>query len=220
MNDWDARIDAEGSGFKTEPIGRSLSERLRAPLTSTSLDRWALARIQGTVRPRRFDSRYGTGSSCRAPVHPPVATIVFKNRRALFSWVWDPELNFGEAYMFGAVEIRGDLVALLEAIYRAWGTTKRRPWWLWQQSNDVHAARENVHHHYDLGNEFYRLWLDREMVYTCAYFPTPDATLEEAPRSRRWISSAGSCGSSPASAWSRRDAAGARWRCSWRGTTA
>src|SRR5262249_41376116 len=32
----------------------------------------------------------------------------------------------------------------------------------------------------DLGNDFYRLWLDREMVYTCAYFPTPDATLEQA----------------------------------------
>ena len=69
---------------------------------------------------------------------------------------------------------------LLEAIYRAWGTTKRRPWWLWQQSNDVHSAKENVHHHYDLGNNFYRLWLDRDMVYTCAYFPTPDATLEAA----------------------------------------
>ncbi len=180
MNDWDARIDAEGSGFKTEPIGRSLSERLRAPLTSTSLDRWALSRIQGTVRSAPIGFALWDGFELRAPVHPPVATIVFKNRQALFGWVWDPELNFGEAFMSGGVEIRGDLVALLEAIYRAWGTTKRRPWWLWQQSNDVHSAKENVHHHYDLGNNFYRLWLDRDMVYTCAYFPTPDATLEAA----------------------------------------
>ena len=57
---------------------------------------------------------------------------------------------------------------------------RRGQWWLWQRSNDVRAARENVHRHYDLGNDFYRLWLDREMVYTCAYFPTPDASLEEA----------------------------------------
>ena len=120
------------------------------------------------------------GFELPAPVHPPVATIVFNNRQALLGWVWDPELNFGEAFMSGGVEIRGDLVALLEAIYRAWGTTKRRPWWLWQESNDVHAAKENVHHHYDLGNNFYRLWLDRDMVYTCAYFPTPDASLEAA----------------------------------------
>ena len=180
MNDWDARIDAESGGFKAEPIGPSLAERLRAPLTSTSLDRWALARIQGTVRsaPRGF--ALWDGFELPAPVHPPVATIVFNNRQALLGWVWDPELNFGEAFMSGGVEIRGDLVALLEAIYRAWGTTKRRPWWLWQESNDVHAAKENVHHHYDLGNNFYRLWLDRDMVYTCAYFTTPDASLEAA----------------------------------------
>src|SRR5205823_7761265 len=50
--------------------------------------------------------------------------------------------------------------------------------------NTVRAAKENVHRHYDLGNEFYRLWLDREMVYTCAYFPTPDCPLEQAQVSK------------------------------------
>jgi cyclopropane-fatty-acyl-phospholipid synthase len=110
----------------------------------------------------------------------PAGTIVFKNRRALLSWVWDPDLNFGETYMFGAVDLRGDLVAMLSEIYRALGPSTPRPWWLWPRSNDVHAARENVHRHYDLGNEFYRLWLDREMAYTCAYFPTAAATLESA----------------------------------------
>jgi cyclopropane-fatty-acyl-phospholipid synthase len=180
VNDWDARIDAESGGFKAEPIGPALAERLRAPLASTSLDRWALARIQGTVRSAPIGFALWDGFELPAPVHPPVATIVFNNRQALLGWVWDPELNFGEAFMSGGVEIRGDLVALLEAIYRAWGTTKRRPWWLWQESNDVHAAKENVHHHYDLGNNFYRLWLDRDMVYTCAYFRTPDASLEAA----------------------------------------
>ena len=108
-----------------------------------------------------------------------MATIVFKNRRALFSWVWDPDLNFGEAYMCGAVEIRGDLLRMLEVTYRALAT-KPRPWWLWQRSNSVSAAKENVRQHYDLGNDFYRLWLDRDMAYTCAYFPTPDCSLEEA----------------------------------------
>jgi cyclopropane-fatty-acyl-phospholipid synthase len=64
-------------------------------------------------------------------------------------------------------------------VYRVSDSTPR-PWWLWRQSNSLRAARENVHHHYDLGNEFYRIWLDREMLYTCAYFPTPDYTLEDA----------------------------------------
>jgi cyclopropane-fatty-acyl-phospholipid synthase len=82
--------------------------------------------------------------------------------------------------MFGAVDIRGDLAALLEAIYRARPRGAARLPWLRRQTNDLRASRENVHGHYDLGNHFYRLWLDRELVYTCAYFPEPDATLEAA----------------------------------------
>ncbi len=109
-----------------------------------------------------------------------MATILIKNRPALFKWLWNPDLNFGEGYMSGAVEVRGDLVEMLEAVYRAMGDAVPRPWWLPAPSNGVHASRENVHHHYDLGNEFYRLWLDREMVYTCAYFQTPAQSLEDA----------------------------------------
>lgn len=120
------------------------------------------------------------GFELPSPAGPAVATIQFQTRSALLGWMWDPELNFGEAYMSGAVDIRGDLVALLEAIYRALGSATHRPWWLWQKSNDARAAKENVHHHYDLGNAFYQLWLDREMLYTCAYFPTRDTTLENA----------------------------------------
>ena len=147
---------------------------------STRLDRWALTRIQRTVQSAPIRFMLWDGFELPPRAGRAVASIVFKNRPALLSWVWDPELNFGEAYTSGAVEVRGDLLTVLEAIYRALAGPKPRPWWLWQKSNDARAARENVHHHYDLGNEFYRLWLDREMVYTCAYFPTPDATLEDA----------------------------------------
>jgi len=151
-----------------------------AQLASTTLDRWALQRIQRSVSSAPIHFMLWDGFELPSLAGPPLATILFRNRPALLSWVWDAELNFGEAYMSGAVEIWGDLFRLLEEIYRAFGPSKHRPWWLWQQSNDARAARENVHHHYDLGNDFYRLWLDREMLYTCAYFPTPDAALEDA----------------------------------------
>src|SRR4029077_10967139 len=150
------------------------------PLTSTPIDRWAIARIQRTVASAPIRFVLWDGYELPTQTDPPVATVTIKNRRALFSWLWDPALNFGEAYMFGAVDIRGDLVRLLEEVYRALPFTKPRAWWLWQSSNDVDAAKENVHRHYDLGNQFYQLWLDREMLYTCAYFPTPDCTLEAA----------------------------------------
>ena len=151
-----------------------------APSPSSALDRWVLGRIQRPLAGAPIRFRLWDGFEVSPHTGPPVATIVIKNRQALFSWMWDPELNFGEAYMFDAVEIRGDIVKLLEEVYRAWPDAKRRSWWLWQESNGERAARENVHHHYDLGNEFYRLWLDRQMVYTCAYFPTPDCALEGA----------------------------------------
>jgi cyclopropane-fatty-acyl-phospholipid synthase len=146
---------------------------------STRLDRWALARIQQSVASAPLRFLLWDGYELPPPAGSPVATIVFRNRLALFSWVWNPDLYFGEAYMFGAVEIRGDLVATLEAVYCALASAPRA-WWQPDRSNGVEAARENVHHHYDLGNDFYRLWLDDQMVYTCAYFPSTDQTLEQA----------------------------------------
>jgi cyclopropane-fatty-acyl-phospholipid synthase len=150
-----------------------------APYPSTRFDRWVLARIQSFVATAPIRFVLWDGFELPTPSGPPVATMLFKQRSALYGWMWDPELNFGETYMSGLVEIQGDLLALLEAIYRSFAQP-RRPWWLWQKSNDTRAAMENVHHHYDIGNEFYRLWLDEQMVYTCAYFPTPDVSLEEA----------------------------------------
>jgi cyclopropane-fatty-acyl-phospholipid synthase len=183
VTDWNARAAvASGHEMKADHLRTfdvpAYSSEV-APLASTMLDRWALAWIQSTVRSAPISFMLWDGFERPSTAGPAVATILFKNRPALLGWVWDPELNFGEAYMSGAVEVRGDLLKTLEEIYRALGTSTRRPWWLWQKSNDAHAARDNVHHHYDLGNELYRLWLDRDMVYTCAYFPTPDATLEE-----------------------------------------
>jgi cyclopropane-fatty-acyl-phospholipid synthase len=154
--------------------------RRTARSASSALDRWAVGRIQHAVAGARLRLALWDGFEAPASASAPVATITFKNRRALFSWLWDAELNFGEAYMSGGVDIRGDMVRLLEEIYRAWPDVKRQPWWFRRESHSVRTAKENVHRHYDLGNEFYRLWLDRQMVYTCAYFPTPGLTLEEA----------------------------------------
>jgi cyclopropane-fatty-acyl-phospholipid synthase len=147
---------------------------------STAVDRWVLGRVQQTVASAPLRFRLWDGWEPPLTVQSPVGTIVFKNRLALLGWAWDPDLNFGETYMSGAVEIRGDLLATLEAIYRGRRAPTSRPWWLWRTSNSERVARENVHRHYDLGNDFYRRWLDAELQYTCAYFPAPDWTLEEA----------------------------------------
>jgi cyclopropane-fatty-acyl-phospholipid synthase len=150
-----------------------------AASTSTAADRWALARIQQAVFSARVRFVLWDGFELQASRGEPVATLVFKNRRALLATMWHPDLHLGDAYMSGAIEISGDLVAMLNDVYHALGQRSPRPWWL-DGSNGPSDARANVHRHYDLGNDFYRLWLDREMVYTCAYFPTPGESLEAA----------------------------------------
>ena len=130
-----------------------------APGASTRLDRWALGRIWQSVRTAPLTFELWDGFQLGSPA-ASVGTVHFKNRPALYRWVWDPELYFGETYMFGDVEIGGDLMDVLDAVYQAIPVSRRRSWWLWQPSNNPQAAKQNVHHHYDLGNEFYRLWLD------------------------------------------------------------
>ncbi len=161
------------------------SSRTTAADTSTALDRWALACIRRAVAgaPLRFVLWDGFERS--SPAGPPVGTIVIHDRPALYRWLWHPDLYFGEGYMHGAVEVHGDLVAVLEHVYRAMQTRSRGAALERRgRSNSVDAARHNVHRHYDLGNDFYRLWLDRELVYTCAYFPDPAFTLEDAQRAK------------------------------------
>ncbi len=118
---------------------------------------------------------------------PPVAGVRIHDPRAVVQMLLNPDLGFGDAYGEGRVEVEGDLVLFLESLFRArriWGgpTLRRRlaSWLVGSGDNDPKRSRHNVHSHYDLGNEFYRLWLDDQLVYTCAYFPSPDLTLEEA----------------------------------------
>ena len=113
-----------------------------APRASTPVDRWVAGRIRASVASARLRFVLWDGFELPYAGDVPVATIVFKNRRALFSWVWDPELNFGEAYMFGAVEICGRSGGdARRDLSRAPAHQAARPWWLWQPSNDERAAQ-------------------------------------------------------------------------------
>jgi cyclopropane-fatty-acyl-phospholipid synthase len=114
-----------------------------------------------------------------------LATLRLADTRALFELCLDPELAFGDLYSEGRLEIEGELVPLLESAFRgrlAVGLRDRLPRWLRDRAlhQELGRAATNARRHYDVGNEFYSLWLDERMVYTCAYFPTPDATLEDA----------------------------------------
>ena len=116
-----------------------------------------------------------------------VARVLFRDRGALLKLVADPELNFGALYSAQRIEVEGDLLDFLDAVYRVWplrtqdNLGKRLLLPLnGSRRNTIDGSRHNIHHHYDIGNDFYKLWLDERMLYTCAYFPTPDISLEDA----------------------------------------
>ena len=119
--------------------------------------------------------------------------VTIKNRRTFWRIFFDPEMNFPEAYATGQVELEGDLIDFLEEFYRA-GRANPSSKSLTRRcfesgmsglrrlahKNSIRGSKANIHHHYDIGNDFYRIWLDREMLYSCGYFPTPDVSLEDA----------------------------------------
>jgi cyclopropane-fatty-acyl-phospholipid synthase len=119
---------------------------------------------------------------------PAQTTLRFKQRRAFWRLFTNPELRFGDGYCNGRIEVEGSLVQFLEAIFRARVERTRpsalvnfaRRGFVRQPRNTPDEARDNIHHHYDLGNDFYKLWLDEELAYTCAYFADSAMTLEQA----------------------------------------
>jgi len=156
-------------------------------------ERWMLEQIFKAIGPAPLRFMFKGGEAVSLPGVSPVATIVIRDRKTLAQMALDPEVAFGDAYADGRIELEGDLTSALEAVYRSWpsGRADRSfyqrltsTWMERRQANSMDGSRHNIHSHYDLGNDFYKLWLDSQMVYTCAYFPTPSATLEEAQEAK------------------------------------
>jgi cyclopropane-fatty-acyl-phospholipid synthase len=97
----------------------------------------------------------------------------------------EPSLaNLGEAYAEGLIDVEGSLPAIVDMAHQLaqrtlkpeglWGRVVRR------YSHAMADDQDAIAHHYDVSNEFYKLWLDPEMVYSCAYFETGEESLAEA----------------------------------------
>ncbi|MCK0196830.1 cyclopropane-fatty-acyl-phospholipid synthase family protein [Ancylobacter sp. 6x-1] len=127
----------------------------------------------------------------------PEVTIRFADAKLERELFFNPELVAAEAYMDGRLTFEGgsgvyDFLYLFsinrkglgshpvqQGLRRAWRGLRR-----WHQSNPLGRAASNAQSHYDHPPDFYRLWLDSRMIYSCAYFPTPDASLEEAQEAK------------------------------------
>ncbi len=167
----------------SSPVTRHLETARASSVRSAPLYGWLLRVFLHAMGdpPVRVD--LWNGESVCTSARDPVAGLRIRQRRELLRLMFDPEMAFGEAYARGDIEVDGDLVRLLEGVYGVSAgplvgrilRRSRRP-----RPNSLRGARDNIHRHYDLGNDFYELFLDGRMVYTCAYFSSPAFSLEEA----------------------------------------
>lgn len=126
----------------------------------------------------------------------PSVTIRFTDPKLARKLFINPELRAGEAYMDGTLVVEQGSIRDLLMIFalnrgslrgQAWQKTLRRLYKRvrkWHQHNPVGKARANVAHHYDLSNDFYRLFLDEGFNYSCAYFKTPKDSLATAQQNK------------------------------------
>ncbi len=133
-------------------------------------------RVQAPVRLVLWDGREIAFSE------EPKVTVRLNGTRAASAFVRPSMLTLAEAYIEGHADLEGDLrdaIASAEAISRS----APKPLFDSTPGPSRHTKRDDkeaIRHHYDVSNEFYALWLDPRMVYSCAYFRSEEDTLEQA----------------------------------------
>jgi cyclopropane-fatty-acyl-phospholipid synthase len=130
--------------------------------------------------------------------------LIFKTEKAMRAILVNVDLGFGEAYMVGDIDIEGKLTDLMtmvmttdlmsvfrKVVYHPTNMIKHIPsqarvfWQYLSQKHTYENDKRFISEPYDLGNEFYALWLDKEMQYTCGYFKTPQDSIDLAQDQKR-----------------------------------
>lgn len=128
----------------------------------------------------------------------PKVHMVIHTRRAERAITLHPSLAIPEAFMEEELDfVEGDVLSFLQLVYQNTGLSWAESTWgkllnsarltirPLQQLNNAYRSRKNVAHHYDLSGDLYKLFLDKDMQYSCAYFERPDMTLEEAQLAKK-----------------------------------
>ena len=116
---------------------------------------------------------YWDGKSAVYGDGEPEVTITFKEKIPIRDVTKNASIALGEAYMDGKIEIDGSIQKLITAAYESAGSFMRNSKFrkfLPKQGHSEKESESDVQSHYDVGNDFYKLWLDDTLTYSCAYF--------------------------------------------------
>ena len=156
------------------------------------LAKQALDKLFGQVSGGSFAVRYKDGATERYGNVEPQFTVRLNDDNILGLIGDDLLMSFGEAYMDGRVDVEGDLADLLSLALRSglMSVTQKSQSFAGAalraagKLRSLKHEKENIARHYDLGNDFFRLWLDESLTYSCAYFRNASDTLEQAQRQK------------------------------------
>ena len=154
---------------------------------SSPLDRWLLRKLLSRLEEPPITFVLPGGDEVSSRSNRKSCRVVIRNRTALWKMALDPLYHFAEGYTNGAIDLE-DLGGLLQIVFERFESKPAKKTWIGSltrylrlpHSNTLRQSRKNIHRHYDIGNDFYRLWLDHKLLYTCAYFENSEQTLEEA----------------------------------------
>jgi cyclopropane-fatty-acyl-phospholipid synthase len=124
--------------------------------------------------------RLWNGAEARLGPDPSV-TITLPTRTALLHMLKPSLDRLGRDYVEGTIEVDGrarDIIDVASKLAASANGASRAPRRVWRHSRKADA--DAIAYHYDVSNDFYARWLDRHMVYSCAYFRTPGDSLEDA----------------------------------------
>jgi len=133
---------------------------------------------------------------CGKPDLNKPLTLKFLKKNLNWKLLINPDLSFPEAYMKGEIKIEnGTLLDFLNLTFKNLGRSEVNTsgyfikkvlhlWRFFTNYNFPMRSKKNVKHHYDLGEDLYDLFLDKSRQYSCAYWKTPNETLEEAQQNK------------------------------------
>jgi cyclopropane-fatty-acyl-phospholipid synthase len=139
---------------------------------------------EGQIIVRAPDGKAHAANGAREEDAPLIVHI--RDNKTLWRILRNPELAVGEAYMDGGFVVeRGTIYDFLALATRNGRNVKPRGRRDMKHRNPRKASRRNVAHHYDLSGELYRLFLDADRQYSCAYFARPGMSLEDAQDAKK-----------------------------------
>lgn len=126
-----------------------------------------------------FEIKFWDNESFKVGKNYPDFNIIFKTEPTTKDLKKDMSIFIGEGYMDGKIDIKGNLDFAIKTLY-----LKNNEKFLNKQKSISKVAKDeekqNIASHYDIGNDFYELWLDETLSYSCAYFKNQNDSLYEA----------------------------------------